>query len=816
MEEKNANLHTGITRYANFIIRFKWLVACLSIVVCIGFLVGAQHLRPTNDYRVFFSDDNPHLLAFDKQQKVYTKNDNIVFVITPKEGEVFDQEVLAAIEDATAEARKFPFVLRVDSVSNFQYSRSFEDDLIVGDLVEDARSLSDIKLSELRSIALQEPFLVGQLLNDDASVTALNITFQMPDEALGATPGEVLAANPVVVEAARALKAEIEANYPVEIRLTGIIMLSNAFFEASMLDMSTLIPAMFAVIVLVMMVMLIFLGVGTRTAGEFFATTASSVAVTFVVLLLMILAIGTGMGAGGWAGIMLTPPSFSAPTIIMTLAVADSIHFLVTMYAGMRKGMNRYDAIRYSLRLNFSPILLTSITTAIGFLSMNFSDTPPFHDLGNITAVGVMAAFFLSVTFLPALMAIIPVKVAYSDKGNTNFMDRIGDFVIRKRRIIFAAAAVLSIGLVSAIPLNHFDDNFVGYFSKNIEFRNDTDYVNENLTGIYQIQYSLDAGEDYGVSDPEFLQKTNDFVDWFRGQPEVLHVNSFTDTFKRINKNMHSDDPSHYKLPDDREMAAQYLLLYELSLPEGLDLNNQMDIGKSSTQIIVTLKDMPSSEIARVSERGQKWLKDNNEMTAYGVGPSVMFAYISATNMRSMLLGTFVAIIVISILIMISLKSLRIGFISLVPNLLPLAASFGLWGILIGEVNVAVSMVTGMALGIVVDDSVHFLSKYLRARREDGLDREGAVRYAFSSVGLAIVVTSIILVCGFSVLAMSNFGMNSSMAMLTAIAIAMALIADFLLLPVLLLKLDRKDRYVQVVESPSSNTQQTGMEKDHA
>jgi len=233
-------------------------------------------------------------------------------------------------------------------------------------------------------------------------------------------------------------------------------------------------------------------------------------------------------------------------------------------------------------------------------------------------------------------------------------------------------------------------------------------------------------------------------------------------------------------------------LLYELSLPEGQDLNNQMDIGKSATQIIVTLQDLPSSKIADVATRGRQWLAQNANIDAYGVGPAVMFAYISETNMKSMLLGTAVAIFVISFLILISLRDVRLGVLSLIPNLLPLAAAFGLWGLLIGQVNVAVSMVTGMALGIVVDDTVHFLSKYLRARREQGLGVEDAVRYAFSTVGVAIVVTSFILVAGFTVLAQSNFGMNSGMAILTGIAIVMAVVADFLLLPVLLIKLDRR------------------------
>lgn len=761
-----------INAYSNFIIRYRWWVILASLIVSFVVISGARYLAFNNEYRVFFSEDNPHLKAFDAQQLTYTKNDNILFVITPSNGEVFSRETLTAVEEVTREAWFLPYALRVDSISNFQFTEASEDELVVGNLIEDAMSYSREDLALAKERALKEPFIVGQLLNKDASVTAINVTFQMPQVDMDEAPR--------AAAAVRELKERIETAYPVEVHLSGVVMLSNAFFEASMKDMATLIPAMYLVIIVVMFLLV-------RSIGATFATV--------IVIFLSMLA---AMGGAGWAGIKLTPPSTSATTIIMTLAVADSIHFLVTMFAGMREGLSRHEAIRQSMRLNIGPIFLTSVTTAVGFLSMNFSDAPPFRDLGNITAFGVMIAFVLSVVLLPAMMAVIPVKASKSHNHMSLWMDKFSNFVIRRRKIVFWSTAFISLVLVAAIPKNVFDDNFVGYFDKSVQFRVDADYVNDNLTGLYQIQYSLSAGQDYGVSDPEFLEKVDGFVEWFRSQPEVLHVNTFTDTFKRINKNMHGDNESFYSLPDDKELAAQYLLLYELSLPEGLDLNNQMDIGKSATQVIVTLEDMGSKSIAKVAERGSAWLEREANIRSYGVGPAVMFAHISESNMKSMLIGTSVAIVIISILITIALKNLRLGSISLIPNLLPLAAAFGLWGIFIGEVNVAVSMVSGMALGIVVDDSVHFLSKYLRARREKGMDREAAVRYAFSSVGVAIVVTSIILVIGFSVLAQSSFGMNSNMAMLTAIAIVLALILDFLLLPVLLLKWDKKSTDAEV------------------
>jgi uncharacterized protein len=273
----------------------------------------------------------------------------------------------------------------------------------------------------------------------------------------------------------------------------------------------------------------------------------------------------------------------------------------------------------------------------------------------------------------------------------------------------------------------------------------------------------------------------------------VRHVNSISDTFKRLNKNLHGDDPAYYRLPEDFDLAAQYLLLYELSLPYGLDLNNQLNIDKSSTQVIVTLENMDSQSLLEVSARGEAWLRDNTpKMTATGIGPAIMFAYISERNIKSMLVGTFLAVVLISAIMVGVLRSPRLGTISLVPNLLPAGLAFGIWGMFVGELNMAVSMVSGMTLGIVVDDTIHFLTKYKRGCIDQGLDAPDAVRYAFANVGQAILVTSLILIAGFSVLATSSFALNSLMALLTSIAIAMALIADFLLLPALLIRLDSK------------------------
>ncbi|MCP8900599.1 efflux RND transporter permease subunit [Gilvimarinus xylanilyticus] len=756
------NGHHWAARYADWVIRWRWWVLLASIALAILAASGGRFVQMNNDYRVFFSEDNPQRQAFEQLQRTYTKVDNILFAVVPREGEGFSANTLAAVEQLTEQAWQLPYSLRVDSVTNFQHTRADGDSLVVQDLVENAIDMTPTERNAAKAIALNEPALAGKLVNTDGSIVGVNVTFQLPDKSMNA--------GPEAVAAARALMKNIENEYGVQVRATGTVMLFNAFFEASMNDMSSLIPMMYGVILLITVLLL-------RSVTATLATTA-----------VIVFSILSAMGAAGHIGIQLTPPSSAAPTIIMTLAVADSIHILITLLAGMRRGLGKLEALRESIRVNLGPVFLTSATTAVGFLSMNFSDAQPFRDLGNITAIGVMAAFVYSTALLPALIALLPLRARQSQSATVGdrTIDRLANVVVHHPKGVLMAVTLVSASLLALIPLNELDDNFVTYFDESTSFRQDTDFINEHFSGIYQVQYSLNSNIENGVSHPLFLRKVHDFTQWLRQQPEVRHVNSISDTFQRLNKNLHADNPNFYRLPNDAELAAQYLLLYELSLPYGLDLNNRLNVKKSSTQLVVTLKDMPSAQLRQFAERGTRWLQQKTGLQAHGVGPAIMFAYIAERNIKNMLIGTLVAVFIIAALIMLALRSLRLGIISLLPTLLPAGLAFGVWGGLVGEINVAISMVAGMALGIVVDDTVHFLSKYQRARVELGLDNNAAIRYAFNSVGAAIVVTSIILVAGFTVLAQSSFGMNAKMAVLTAITIAFALVAVFTLLPALL------------------------------
>ena len=752
-----------IESYTRWIIRWKYLVVLVTLALTFAAASGGRFLGFSNDYRMFFGDDNPQLLAFDKMQATFNKNDNVLFVITPKSGKVFSRKTLTVIKDITHEAWQMPFSTRVDSITNHQHTSAEEDDLIVDDLVVDPDSLSESDLLKIQSIAINEPMLVRRLVSPDSKFAGVNVTVQLPGEALDEVPK--------TVEFARELKQKMLEKYPdVEIRLVGMAVMNNAFPEASKDDVMNLYPLALGFIALTLLVLLRGL---------------SGTVATFIMIIMSIM---TAMGLAGWSGILLSPPVMSAPIMILTMAIADAVHLLVTMRHELAIGMNKNKAIIESMRINFRPIFVTSLTTVLGFLSLNFSDAPPFHDLGNIASMGVAAAFFFSVTFLPALVSILPAT-GKKEVAGKQLMTKFGEFVIAKRKPLLIGNTLIIITLAAFVPMNELNDQFVNYFDESIEFRSDSDYAAEHLTGVYYIDYALGTEESGGISDPHYLAEVAKFAQYLRSQPEVIHVQTISDTFKRLNKNMHGDDPAWQRLPEERNMAAQYLLLYEMSLPYGLDLNNQIDVDKSATKIAVTLKTLTSNEVIAFDDATIKWLHDNTpDIKPYSSGPTVMFAHLGKRNINSMLIGTTVALVLISAVLIFFLGSLKYGFISLLPNLTPALAAFGIWGLTVGQVGIGLSIVTGMTLGIVVDDTVHFLSKYLRARREKGLSAEDAVRYAFNNVGLALVVTSLVLITGFMILAQSHFYLNSSMGLLTSVVIALALIIDLTFLPPLLMK----------------------------
>ncbi len=760
-----------LERFIAAVLRYRWPIVALTTVLMLAANAGVPSITVTNDYRILFGDDNPQLIAFDALENTYAVSNRALVAVAPREGTVFTREALGAIVELTDAAWQAPYSSRVNSLTNYSHSEAFgEDDLVVAPLVEDAEGLSAADLARIETSALDAVDIAGRLVSYDGRVAGVAINFVLPDD-----PDQAVIE---ITDYLDGVVAEARVSHPdIDYFTTGDVVMNRTFSDATRDDIETLMPLVFLVIVVATALLL------------------RSVFATLAVVAMLLFVVSTTMGFAGWRGVVFSPSNVGVPIIVMIVAVADSIHIISTVLLGIRRGLDKFTAIVESFKSNTSPVFITSATTAIGFLSLNASDSPPFHVLGNYVAFGVLCALVYTMTFLPALLACLPLR---SKRGPVRepvlferFFDRLANVVIARRKLLLWSTSLAVVVAASGVLRIELSDNMTQYFDDRYQFRRDADFIAANLTSLDRLEYSLDSGQEGGISDPEYLRQIDAFAAWYREQPEVSFVQSFADVMKRLNRNMNGDDPAFYRLPESGDLAAQYLLLYELSLPFGSDLNDRIDIGKSATRMVVGTSNPWSREIRELDARAQDWLQANTpELATEASGLSVIAAHLSERNINSMLGGTIAAMAGISFMLIFVFRSVWTGLISLLPNFIPAIMSFGLWGYLVGHVGLAASVVVAVVFGIVVDDTVHFLSKYRKGRGE-GLTPPDAVRFAFRTVGHALFTTTAVIAAGFLVFASSGFEVSWALGLLVAMTIVLALATDFLLLPTLLLTFDR-------------------------
>ena len=756
-----------MNRLIDIVLRRSRLVVIISLVIACVFGAGAGLVKVTYDYQAMYGENNPEFIAAKAFEETYTRLNSAMVAVAVPSGSIFSQDALRAIEELTEAGWLAPYATRVDSLTNFPHSYSQGDDLYVEPLVEDAASVTDDDLVRIEAAAGGYEELVGRLIADDGRVGALIVTFAMPDDNRDQATIEIS-------DYLDGILAQARLDYPeLSFHLTGNVPLNRSLAIAAQTDLMFLAPVAFLLIV--------------ATAGLLL----KSVVCTFAVAIAALASMGVTMGMAGWLGAEFSPLSSMVPIIVMAVSVAHSIHISTAALGALGGAMAKGDAIEHSLRKNARPMLMTTVTTMVGFLSLNASDSPPFHLLGSYVAFGVGCALLFSLFLVPALYMLMPIRPRTGPGRQVAIFVTLGEFTIRHRVLLLVLASATAAALVAGIPRNELTDRWAHYFDDSYEFRRDTDFIFENLTGIDVLEYSLDAQRDGGITDLAYLEQVEEFADWFKDQPEAVHVRAFPDVMKRLNRVLHGDDPDYFVLPEDPELAAQYLLLYELSLPFGVDLNDRINSAKSATRMTVVLNSLSSRDHREIDNRAKQWLSENAPHLSSGAtGATMISAYLSKRNIEAMTWSTIIAMGLISLMLMFILKSIKIGLASLVPNFIPAAMSYGLWGYLVGEMGMTASVIAVIAFGIIVDDTIHFLSKYLDARRE-GKSSQDAVRYVFRTVGPALWITTAVLSVGFLIFALSGFIGGRTLGLLLTLTIGIALIADFLLLPALLMFVDR-------------------------
>ena len=765
-------------RLSLFTIRHRCSLFVLTLLIALLATWGLKYFQFDGSPKAFVDDDSEGFSLLTHLEDEFGRTNNAVILIGAKDestiaatgGFIFEREQLQALAEFTDRAWLLPHAQRVDSIINHQHSWGDDENLYVESLLDAPELRSDAEINSAKAILLNEAAVVKRLLTKEGNFAALIIKFAIKGE-------DQDAANKAGKALYRLVDA-LEEKYPnIEIYPSGSIVNNFVTMELAFSDTSAVVGLMYLAMFTLLALLL------------------RSVLAMLSIVWVTVISVVAGVGAACWFGAVFTSLTMSAISIIITVTIAHCVHIFMGFFQVYQQAGEdaKRQALLDTLSINLQPVFLTSLTTVVGFLSMNLSDMPPMRHLGNISAAGVVVAFFCTYTMLPALICLLPFKPKKqnnaSGQKNAVFMHHLALFVIKHYRFLLLFCTLLSATSLYLASQNVVNANLSKAIDRPHFIRDDNDKVDEHLGGIFNIQYQLYVTPEKTITDPEYLQDLSTFTAWLRSQPEVKNVFSFSDVIKRLNQNLNPGDVNAYRIPKDGELAAQYLLLYEMSLPAGMDLSNQIALDKKSTRLVVTFDNMDTAHVRLFRQRILDWQGENlpAAMVYPGSGLTMIWTDLTKTVLVSSIEGALLALLLISLVLMLVFRSIKLGLISLIPNLLPAAMGFGFWKLYSGELNFGLMMVLTITIGIVVDDTVHFLSKYKRALEHTADDAADAIYQAFMNVGPALWVTTLVLITGFSILMTSQFFDNSTQGLLICVVLISALFLDFFMLPPLLL-----------------------------
>lgn len=756
----------------NHLIKFRWFYFFLSIAYVAFAAYGFKQFKFDASPRSYFEEGHPPFERFQDLEQTYGRDFRVFMMLSAKQGDLFNPQDLQAIMEVTEKAWLIEHVRRVDSFSNYQLTFSEEDELIVEDFISDKVLKSKSLIQQRKAMAKNDIGLINRLISADGKHAAIIMALSVDDNDKSG--------HNRIVEAAYQIEDQIKSKYSnIDIALTGNLLSNYHNIQIAIEDVGLMFPLMFG---------LMFVLIGSLLKSPY------PVFVAFIVATLSALA---ALGTGAWLGIEYSMLAINAFIISITIAVAHCIHIFTQFYIELRD-KPKLEALKDSLKVNYFAVSMTTLTTMVGFLSLNFNDLPPAVALGNAAAIGTGLGWLFSLTVLPALVSLLPFKPHKLGSNKLELaMSRLAEFVIHHRLSVMLSMSALTFIMVALSFSNILNDRFSEMIHEPHIFRADTAAIDEHFGALYTTNYDADSGSENGIADPHYLRKLDAFAEFLRAQPEVRSVHSFADVVKRLNQSMHDNDPAFYTIPDDRELTAQYILLYEMSLPFGLDLNDQVTLDKQRSRLMVAMPSIDTRQLMDLEQRVIDWQQESNNLPEHmrhqGASMSIIWAHLSKDSLTSSLTGSVVALSLISLILLIMLRSVRYGLVSLIPNLIPAAYGFGGWFLYQGEVGLGLTCVVIITIGIVVDDTVHFLAKYKKAFEENGHNAEAAIRATFKQVGPALCITTMVLASGFIVLSLSKIVANSALGGVTAMILVAAFVLDVLLLPAVLLTLDKKE-----------------------
>ena len=752
-------------KFSQYLVKNPWTNLLLATLIMLALAPGLTKLEADFSYRIWFRESEPLLKLYDDFQAKFG-NDDLVNIIVHSPDGIFDEESIKLVQDLTEGLWLISDVISVDSITNYQWTSADEDDITIEDFIPE--KFNDALLLEKKKVALNDKILPDYLINRKATVT--NIYAKIKPYFKGAPDDKLIIDK--TRELIRKLKDKLPDSDKHEIYTNGSLDINNTFREVSEHDVMTIFPIVFGII----FIFLLF------TFKRFLGLALPVIVITFTTL--------STFGIAGYLGIKFNNLIAMVPTILIAIAIADSVHVLVTYFQFRSLGKNEKDATSLAFEKNIKPTLLTSISTTIGFLSCTTSDLIPLSDMGLLAAYGTMLAWLYTMLIIAPVLSIKSVNWEKKSEHTTDqkeykLASSVIEFVDKFKNYIFYGLIFLAVVFTYFGSKNEVNSNPYDYFSSDVPLKISNDFTLKNLGGFYGPQLVIDSGATDGIKDPIFLKNVDKFQRWLEEKEYISRVTSVVEIVKSMNKSMHGDREDFYTIPENRKTIAELLFLYSMSLPQGKDLNDRMSVNRDALRMAVMWKTQGSKlSLQRMAMMEEK-AKDFN-LNAVVTGKIPIYQNMTTFVVKSFFSSIMLALVGITILLMIIFRSFKLGLTSMIPNLLPLAFGAGAMTLLTKPLDVGTALVSSVCLGIVVDDTIHFLTSF-NICKEKGMNTKDSLKFVLGTTGTALFWTTTILVVGFGAMIFANFTPNSNFGLLTALVLTIALVIDLIFLPALLL-----------------------------
>lgn len=741
-----------MNRIIQFILTHPKAFVGLSLISLLISIPGLLSLKQDYSYRHWFNETDTLLIQEDQFQDDFGSIDSLTILINFN-NTIFEPNNLDTIKKLTSKLSLLPYALRVDSLANYDLTHAEEEEI----LIEELFSLEDP--DKIRDAAIKDPILLENYLFNLNHATTLSFRFHHKKQ--NGFYKKVINDIENIFNTSNIKGLE-------SYRLLGNPKISTAFKEVAIKDLKILIPTL-----LLLVLLLIYF--------QF-----RSFKIVIWSLLTICLSILLMLGFSSYLGFTFNNLTSITPELILAIGLADAVHIIST-FKLKRASLSTFEAIKYSLEKNYFPTIITSLTTACGFFSFFNSNVDNIRDMGIVAGLGTIFAWLTTYFFLAPLLLITlktPQKNYKMFKVPKWDSKKFIDKLIKNKKYVYIAYCVLisvSVFSVSQIKIN---SDPLKYFRGDLDLATDMHKAQSIMKGIFPLELVFEAKNNQNIKEPDFLNKVDSFIAELKLTNTVFQDFSAIKILKNMNKVFHEGREEYYKIPNSREEIAQLLFTYNLSVPPGRNLNDRISLNEKKLRVTFMMKHMDSVNGDKFYSYVQNLAK-KRELDLSIAGKRYLWHSLNLKVVESFINSLGLALLLVTILLSIFFKSIRIGLLSLIPNLIPIITSAIFLAITARSLDIGTSIVASIVLGIAVDDTIHVIANYKKYLLLTDSPRNALIAL-FNETAPALIITSLILSISFACFLLASFVPNQNMGVLLSLSLIFALICDLTLLPLLL------------------------------